>query len=95
VLCWNIIYFNALRHSPFDTLRRSSENSFKSRHGYFRVVTSDSARLPPALQPGFVVKPELKIPFPRAGFYKDGAYYAVNRCRGNLVNVRRRFLYMC
>jgi hypothetical protein len=53
-----------------------------------RLVTSENARLPPALQPGLVVKTEPESPFPRAGFYKDGSYYAVNRCVGNLVNVR-------
>jgi hypothetical protein len=53
-----------------------------------RISASDCVALPATLQPGLVVIAEPDSAFPRAGFYKDGVYYALNGCRGNLVNVR-------
>jgi hypothetical protein len=53
-----------------------------------RLAASDCVALAASLQPGTVVITEPPSAFPRAGFYKGGVYYAVNGCRGNLVNVR-------
>jgi hypothetical protein len=58
-----------------------------------RLATSDCICLPPALQPYAIVNAEPESPFPRAGYYKDGAYYKVKRCVGNLVNVRLHLLH--
>jgi hypothetical protein len=48
-----------------------------------RLMTTHCVRLPADLQPRLDVRTEPDVPFPPAGFDKDGAYYALNRCRGN------------
>jgi hypothetical protein len=53
-----------------------------------RLAASDCAARVAPLQPGTLMVTEPDSAFPRAGLYKGGVYYAVNGCRGNLVNVR-------
>lgn len=53
-----------------------------------RLMAGDCVPLDSSLQPGFVSVQEPVAAFPMSGFYKDGVYYEVRGCKGNIVNVR-------